>query len=158
MALFFRQPMRFRSDDAGLTVRAVTGTHAALLALDLAPAARPGLWGFAVHRRRASASSGDWLSNKRHALPQSLGELGLADAGGGVRGRDANWQPTLNRRGWACKVLRFSAQKFIAGDLGVEVFWFQTETGIKGWLRKCANDNFRYDFALEFAYGFFYTK
>lgn len=80
MALFFRQPMRFRSDDAGLTVRAVTGTHAALLALDLAPAARPGLLGFAVHRRRASASSGDWLSNKRHALPQSPSELGLADA------------------------------------------------------------------------------
>lgn len=58
--------MRSRSDDRGvLRVLAVGGTHVVMLGIDIAPAARHGLLGFAVHRSDHAENEAYWLPGMR---------------------------------------------------------------------------------------------
>jgi hypothetical protein len=55
--------MRARASKDGLTVRVIAGTHAALLAFDLADERRPGCLGFSIERTDVGTGDRRWLPN-----------------------------------------------------------------------------------------------
>lgn len=55
--------MRARASKDGLTVRIIAGTHAILLAFDLADARRPGCLGFSIERTDVETGDRRWLPN-----------------------------------------------------------------------------------------------
>ena len=55
--------MRARASKDGLTVRIIAGTHAVLLAFDLADARRPGCLGFSIERTDVETGDRRWLPN-----------------------------------------------------------------------------------------------
>jgi phosphatidylserine/phosphatidylglycerophosphate/cardiolipin synthase-like enzyme len=56
-------PMRARASKDGLTVRVIAGTHAALLAFDLADPRRVGCLGFSIERTDVETGDRRWLPN-----------------------------------------------------------------------------------------------
>src|SRR5476651_1956502 len=55
--------MRTRNSDAGVTLRAIAGTHSILLAMDLSEEARAGCMGFSIERTDVATGATRWLPN-----------------------------------------------------------------------------------------------
>jgi hypothetical protein len=67
--------MRARASKDGLTVRIIAGTHATLLAFDLADERRPGCLGFSIERTDVGTGDRRWLPNSLRFMSDPHGEL-----------------------------------------------------------------------------------
>lgn len=91
--------MRAKSDLNGVSVKAYAGATGVLLGMNVAPAKRPGLLGFAIERRQGDTGKKEFLSNKLNF--QGVAPVTPAATGGAARyGTPSNMAP-LQKFRWS---------------------------------------------------------